>query len=607
MGINKPVSLGFLILRRLKMSGLDPGYLALLGLADNFLKTSPNHPGYRVNPGGVLPAIKCLGALLLRETQNADLAKQHLNAAWCHPASLQFEEIRFEAGCCLAEIYVESGQLVQAKQVLQEAMKGSQRLPYWHCRHLFQLANIYVIEKDYNSAVQILGAGVEFAFMAGAYYTRMLFWLSKAMLFLLERKFADANPILHQTGPMIEAWIQQNSHHQKESVAKQQKEYLQIFFLVLQVCYYLMVGQVKSVKTVLKQLQQSIQTVTSAGWPSDEEMIPANVADNFQWLTKDHLCILVYLVTVMHSMQAGYMDKAQKYTDKAIAQIEKLRNSYDSKPLLLSSFQVLLMEHIVQCRLVTGNKGGAIQEIGNMCRLLQSNTILLQRHRAQLHTMLGLYAMSMSCMEAAENQFNAALRTSQERELWTFANLNLAIVYVRTRRETDFMALLDRISPERLPSQSHSLQAAAYYIQGLQEFFAAKYNDAKRYLRETLKMANAEDLNRLTVCALVLLGHIFLSLGNSRESMNMVTPAMQLSSKIPDTHVQLWASAILKDLYRMANDPNREQEGQTMHKNFSQTLLQDHFRASQLQEHNLIEWTDGPFPALPPPTTTNTR
>ena len=92
-----------------------------------------------------------------------------------------------------------------------------------------------MIEKDYNSAVQILGAGVDFAFMARASYTRMLFWLSKAMLYLLERKFADANPILHQTGPMIEAWVQQNSHHQKESVAKQQKEYLQIFFLVLQV------------------------------------------------------------------------------------------------------------------------------------------------------------------------------------------------------------------------------------------------------------------------------------------------------------------------------------------------------------------------------------
>ena len=31
-------------------------------------------------------------------------------------------------------------------------------------------------------------------------------------------------------------------------------------------------------------------------------------------------------VTVMHSMQAGYMDKAQKYTDKALMQIEKLKS-----------------------------------------------------------------------------------------------------------------------------------------------------------------------------------------------------------------------------------------------------------------------------------------
>lgn len=35
-----------------------------------------------------------------------------------------------------------------------------------------------------------------------------------------------------------------------------------------------------------------------------------------------------FLVTVMHSMQAGYMDKAQKYTDKALTQIEKLKSKY---------------------------------------------------------------------------------------------------------------------------------------------------------------------------------------------------------------------------------------------------------------------------------------
>ena len=81
------------------------------------------------------------------------------------------------------------------------------------------------------------------------------------------------------------------------------------------------------------------------------------------------------------------MDKAQKYTDKAVVQIQKLKLHEESP--LLSVFHVLLIEHIIQCRLVVGNKGGAIQEIGNMCRLLDKNPVLLQTHRAQLHTLLG--------------------------------------------------------------------------------------------------------------------------------------------------------------------------------------------------------------------------
>lgn len=32
----------------------------------------------------------------------------------------------------------------------------------------------------------------------------------------------------------------------------------------------------------------------------------------------------------MHSMQAGYMEKAQKYTDKALMQIEKLKSMFSN-------------------------------------------------------------------------------------------------------------------------------------------------------------------------------------------------------------------------------------------------------------------------------------
>lgn len=485
----------------------------------------------------------------------------------------------------MAELYQQQNQSNLAKPILRKAVELSQHNIYWHCRLIFQLAQIHAVEKDYELASSLLGVGVDYAHISSAAYTRVLFLLSRCMLLLIDKKITEVSPLLTQAGYLVDNW----------QASQYQKEYLKVFFLVLQVCHYLMAGQVKSVKPCLKQLQQSILTIMQPTWPSDEVVCGSNMGDMFIWMPKEQLYVVVYLVTVMHSMQAGYMDKAQKYTDKALAQIEKLKAG-DNKTPILSVFQLMLLENMVMCRLVTGNKSQALREMSQVCSICQRHPRLLNSHRPQLHMLIGLYAMSMNCMDAAEMQFTTSLRLSQERELWTFANLNLAIVYLRGKRDVELNALLDRINPETLTSHSHSLRAAAYYVQGLQSFFQARYNEAKRYLRETLKMANAEDLNRLTSCSLVLLGHIFLSLGNSRESMNMVTPAMQLASKIPDVHVQLWASAILKDLYRMCNDPVRENEALQMHSNFSQTLLKDHFQSSEMPEHALISWTDGQFP-----------
>merc|ERR1712226_1617525 len=179
--------------------------------------------------------------------------------------------------------------------------------------------------------------------------------------------------------------------------------------------------------------------------------------DQFQWLPKEHMCVLVYLVTVMHSMQAGYMDKAQKYTEKALMQIEKLK-MLDSHPLL-SSFQLMLLEHIIMCRLITGHKSLAIQEIFQACQVCKSTPSLFLTHSSQVHTLLGLYAMSMNCMEAAEGQFKTALSQTRQTELWTFINLNLAIVYLRSNRQNDLAELVEQIEPERLSSYSHSLKA----------------------------------------------------------------------------------------------------------------------------------------------------
>lgn len=126
--------------------------------------------------------------------------------------------------------------------------------------------------------------------------------------------------------------------------------------------YYLVIGQVKTVKPNLKQLQQSIQSLVAPTWPADEAMFGQNGQNQmemFMWLPKEHLYIVVYLITVSHSMLAGYMDKAQKFTDNALSQIEKLRLE-DNRPIL-SVFHITLMEHIIMCRLIMGHTTSAIK------------------------------------------------------------------------------------------------------------------------------------------------------------------------------------------------------------------------------------------------------
>ncbi|XP_014285477.1 MAU2 chromatid cohesion factor homolog [Halyomorpha halys] len=580
-------------------SSQDAWYLSLLGLAEHF-RTS--------NPPDIRKCIQCLNAvftfkpptrvearthlqlgnILLTHTKNTDLARNYLEQAWHLSQNINtFDDVKFEAASVLASVYEQQNQKPLSKSILRKAIELSQHNVYWHCRLLFQLAQIHATEKDYELACSLLSVGSDYAQISSANYTRLLFLLSRCMLMLIDKKFSDVLQLLNQCSHLLETW-QGNQY---------QKEYLKVFFLVLQVCHYLVAGQVKSVKPCLKQLQQSIQVIMQPSWPSDEVVSGANVGDMFIWMPKEHLYVLVYLVTVMHSMQAGYMDKAQKYTDKALLQIEKLKIVDNSK--ILCALQLMLLEHMVMCRLVMGQKCIALTQMANASALCVANPNLLKTHKPQLHVLIGLYAMSMNCMQHAEQQFNAAIACSQERDLWTFAKLNLGIVYLREKREAEFNALLEYINPDTLPSHSHSLRAAAYYVLGLQSFFQSRHNEAKRFLREALKMANAEDSNRLTSCSLVLLGHIFLSLGNSRESMNMVTPAMQLASRIPDVHVQLWASAILKDLYRMCGDPARESEAYQMHCNFSSMLLKDHFQSTQMPEHNLINWTEGDNPPLP--------
>ncbi|KAL4708447.1 hypothetical protein ACJJTC_001163 [Scirpophaga incertulas] len=358
----------------------DAWYISLLGLAEHF-RTS--------NPPDIKSCIQCLqavfnfkppqrvearthlqlGNILLTHTKNIDLARTHLEQSWCLSQTINgFDDVKFEAASVLAELFEQQGQPTHSKPILRKAIELSQHSVYWHCRLIFQLAQIHATEREYEVASSLLGVGVDYAQISNAAYTRVLFLLSRVMLLLIDKKIQEVLPLLNQAGHLVDSWT--GSPHQKE--------YLKVFFLVLQVCHYLMRGQVKTVKPYLKQLQQSIQTIMAPTWPDDDAVCGSAPGESFVWLSRQQLYVLVYLVTVMHSAQAGYMDKAHKYTEKALSQIEKLTSNgvgdggVRSSAALAWRLRLALVEHAALCRLVAGGKAHALYEIARAAHLLNT-------------------------------------------------------------------------------------------------------------------------------------------------------------------------------------------------------------------------------------------
>lgn len=607
---------------------VDKCHKALLSLAEEFRTKSPpdlkscmqcllailNLP---VSPHIIAKTNYHLGSLIHKYTFDTNVAQTYLERAYEQTQTLELTLIRLQVVAILVDIYLSQNQRQLAKQLLTRAINdtttsgGGHHNLYWHYRFLLKLSHLNLEDAEFANANNLLSIGAQTAGATNDSFTRILFLLSKGMVLMIARKYPNSmiqhpqhaqqiSPeqqlveTLATAGNLLEAWQGDSSR----------KEALKVFFLVLQVCHHLNKGHNKSAKPCLKLLQESIQNLTNVSGPDalameETSFISPNMSENFMWMPKEHMCVLVYLISVLHSMQAGFLDKAHKYTEKALTQIDRLRTQSVNPDTLLETFRILLLEHMSMCHLVMGSRASSIRQTVQAMQLCYRGNLKLKiRHRGIIRTLLGFYAMSMSMMEDAENHFSRVMNDNDVgTELRVMAMLNLALCYLqddarRHERRHDVEALLNRLNPEQLNSLSYCLKAAAYYVYGLKAFCDERFNDAKRNLRETLKMANGEDLNRVTSCSLVLLGKIFNNSEAPQESLNMVQPAMKLAGKIPDIHVQHWASSVLKDIYGRDTNSQPYIEAANVHVSFGSRLHEDKIQSSSLPEHSYVQWSD---------------
>ncbi|CAF0765748.1 unnamed protein product [Adineta ricciae] len=578
----------------------DPVYLALLGSAEYFRTSTP--PNYRL-------AIQCLQAILTirlpplieakihlflgrlytQHTTNVDMASMHLDKA-CHLAQMP-DDIKLESLCLLAKIYTNQNQLAPAITLLQQAYDLSTQQPYWHCRTTFQIINLYHSQEDYNTALYYVDRGIEFTARINALFCQILFQLTKVMLRLLVKDYMDAQNLLKPCLDRINS-LQGNFTH---------IETLRIFYLVLHIsCSCFGLGQIKSSKNSLIQLQQSIQNLASR--PEEEAYIVTNPLEQFTWLSRDHLNVLVYLLTVFHSMLSGRLEKALKYADKAQAQIEQIK-SMDHSPFLLA-VEMLFYECRIQSHLIYGNKSTAIKEINTLCRLhtvsnpLNSN-ISMQRSLT-IHALLGFYATSMNFNEAAEAQFATALRSRfpGDKEFRFSVLANLIIVYLRTSKMSNLIPILQQINIDLNTTQSAILHSIGNLLNGLQNLTQTRVHEAKELFRRSANLASNEDLNKILANTFIVLGHMFFRMHSYQESANMLQSATTINQAIPDYTAQLNTMSLLRDLYHICNDPRLAETNDRVIQ-LNDSLQKDYQSALALAEHrHLLTWTDGACPMI---------
>jgi hypothetical protein len=83
----------------------------------------------------------------------------------------------------------------------------------------------------------------------------------------------------------------------------------------------------KSVENTLKNLQSYLNILAQRLENQNEQSILLNQNPmlNFYWMHMDHLGMLVFLLTIIHSIQSGSLDKAQKLIEKALINLQKLK------------------------------------------------------------------------------------------------------------------------------------------------------------------------------------------------------------------------------------------------------------------------------------------
>lgn len=309
----------------------------------------------------------------------------------------------------------------------------------------------------------------------------------------MQRNSTDLQTTMQPCAQMIENY-QSNNIYQVET--------LKIFFLVLQVAYFLQCGQTKSVRGTLKNLQHYIQSLAARLENETNEhslILSQDKCEHFFWMHKDHLGILAFLLTITNNLQGGSFDKADKLIERGLLNIQKLKlkeqglspalrgssSLFSGSGFITNKFQLLLIENQVRCHLTMGNKSRAIKYLYDAFQTCDKDPRLMGLFSPQLHCLVGLYSLAVNAKDSAIVQFNLALKTTKDTDMWLYSAMNLALCYLdssacsNTTNKTQLLSILDNVINEKFQTQNTTLNAFSNYFKALKFYLNSQYQQSQ--------------------------------------------------------------------------------------------------------------------------------
>ena len=149
--------------------------------------------------------------------------------------------------------------------------------------------------------------------------------------------------------------------------------------------------------------------------------------------------------------------------------------------------------------------------------------------------------------------------------------------------------LLDTITPDKIQTQNVSLNAFSNFFNAMKLFLNSNYQQAQDSLRETILLANSEDLSNITAQSFLFMGQVNFLMNQFQESFAALNNGIELAEKMSEVTLKIYGNSLLKDLFKYFSDP-REAEVTRKLNDFEQKNLLDCNDAVKMPQHALVSW-----------------